>query len=303
MSNNLRILYLEDNEDDVKLVGRYIRSDWTDCELENVASRQDYESALESKRFDLILADYTLPSFDGLAALDIARDRHPEIPFIFVTGTMGEDVAIEALKNGATDYVLKHTLNRLVPAVKRALSEGQEKARRKEMESQLILSSQEWRTTFDSISEGISIHNMDRQVIKLNKPLAEFLGMPLKEVLGRKCFEIFHGLNEPIADCPMSRVLISKKPEQTEFFDGRRDKWLSILCCPVLDEEGTFLNVSHIVRDITEQKREKDEIARRVEELERFRKATIQREFRIRELKARVRELETKLGNKRDPND
>jgi DNA-binding NtrC family response regulator len=78
---------------------------------------------------DLILADYTLPSFDGLSALRIAQQHSPEVPFIFVSGTLGEDVAIEALKTGATDYVLKTRLARLGPAVTRALSEAREKGR------------------------------------------------------------------------------------------------------------------------------------------------------------------------------
>src|SRR5204863_7806054 len=98
---------------------------------------EDFISELEQRPPALILSDYSLPSFDGHDALDIARQKCPETPFIFVTGTMGEEVAIETLKSGATDYVLKTRLSRLIPAVNRALREAQERAQHRRAEEQL----------------------------------------------------------------------------------------------------------------------------------------------------------------------
>src|ERR1700677_3521007 len=98
------------------------------CEVTRVETRADFLASLERDGFDLILADYSLPSFDGISALKLAVDKRPELPFIFVSGTMGEEVAIEALKIGATDYVLKTRLSRLVPAVLRSLREAEQKA-------------------------------------------------------------------------------------------------------------------------------------------------------------------------------
>src|SRR6266702_3670938 len=92
---------------------------------------------LQERHGTLILADYTLPSFDGLSALMLASSARPDLPFIFVSGTLGEEVAIEALKIGATDYVLKTRLSRLVPSVHRALREAEERAERKRAEAQL----------------------------------------------------------------------------------------------------------------------------------------------------------------------
>ena len=93
-------------------------------------TRADFLASLEQDGIDLILADYSLPSFDGISALKIAVEKRPEVPFIFVSGTMGEEVAIEALKIGATDYVLKTRLSRILPSVQRALREGQDRAER-----------------------------------------------------------------------------------------------------------------------------------------------------------------------------
>ena len=130
MNSPLRVLHLEDDVRDIELVQANLEGEGIQCELTRVESEQDFLAALKQESLDLILADYTLPSFDGLSALRIAQQHSPQVPFIFVSGTLGEDVAIEALKTGATDYVLKTRLARLGPAVTRALREAREKAER-----------------------------------------------------------------------------------------------------------------------------------------------------------------------------
>ena len=127
MKSPLRILYLEDDPKDADLVQETLAIDDIKAEMTRVETEADFIAALEQGGFDLILADYTLPSFDGLSALKIARQNWPHIPLIFVSGTLGEEVAIEALKIGATDYVLKTRLSRIVPSVQRALRETEER--------------------------------------------------------------------------------------------------------------------------------------------------------------------------------
>src|SRR6202167_1297557 len=107
------------------------------CHVTRVDTQVSFCASLERNDLDIILADYTLPSFDGISALKIAADKRPEVPFIFVSGTLGEEVAIEALNIGATDYVLKTRLSRLVPSVVRALREATERAERKRAEESL----------------------------------------------------------------------------------------------------------------------------------------------------------------------
>ncbi|MEH2278578.1 MAG: ATP-binding protein [Nostoc sp.] len=122
----LQFLLLEANLTDAEVVQATLLEDGINCELLRVESRADFIRTLETKEIDLILADYALSSFDGIAALTIARRLHPEIPFIFISGSLGEELAIEAIKQGATDYVLKQRLGRLVPSVQRALQEAPE---------------------------------------------------------------------------------------------------------------------------------------------------------------------------------
>src|ERR1700739_50778 len=124
----LRVLYLEDDPRDADLVHETLAADGVESEIIRVETEADFIAALKQGGFDLVLADYTLPSFDGLSALEIVQKDWPEVPLIFVSGTLGEELAIEALKRGATDYVFKTRLTRIVPSVQRALREATERS-------------------------------------------------------------------------------------------------------------------------------------------------------------------------------
>ena len=128
MKSGLQILHLEDDSQDAELVQETLAAAGIICHVTRVDTPADFVESLERGGCDLILADYTLPAFDGFSALKIAQDRWAHLPFIFVSGTLDEDVAIEALTIGATDYVFKTRLPRLVPSVRRALRETEERA-------------------------------------------------------------------------------------------------------------------------------------------------------------------------------
>ena len=133
----LRILLLEDNAPHAELVEHFLRESGLSFKVLRVETREAFIEQIEQHPPDMILSDYALPSFDGYAALALAKEKVPNIPFIFVTGTMGEEVAIETLKSGATDYVLKTRLARLGPAVHRALRESAERRERQRAEDKL----------------------------------------------------------------------------------------------------------------------------------------------------------------------
>ena len=137
MKPTLRVLHLEDDLRDAELVREMLLSEGIACDIVRVDTQAAFLGALEHGGFDLIFADYSLPAFDGISALNIAKERAPDIPFIFITGKMGEDRAIETLKHGATDYILKDNLSRLVPSVNRALRELREKMEHKQADEEL----------------------------------------------------------------------------------------------------------------------------------------------------------------------
>src|SRR4026208_170627 len=154
MDPPLQVLHLEDAIRDTELVQASLEEEGIRSELTRVEAEQDFIAALKAGRFDLILADYTLPAFDGLSALKLAQTLAPDVPFLFVSGTLGEDVAIEALKNGATDYVLKTRLARLGPSVTRALREAREKSERNQTQEKLNCEQQRFMDVVNSV-DGI----------------------------------------------------------------------------------------------------------------------------------------------------
>ena len=162
----LRVLHLEDNARDAELVRDLLEAGGVVCDITRVQTREEFVASLQNG-FDVILADYSLPSFDGMSALNIATQRSPDVPFIFVSGALGEEVAIEALKLGATDYVLKERLSRILSAVRGALRDAEYRAERKRGEETLRRSEERFRAlvqfSFDVYWETDAEHRFTRQ--------------------------------------------------------------------------------------------------------------------------------------------
>jgi PAS domain S-box-containing protein len=161
MTAPLRLLHLEHDRNDAELVRTALEADGLACEITRVDTRPDFLAAVERGDFDLILAGHSLPAYDGLSALGLARERRPDAPFIFVSGALGEELAIESLKNGATDYVLKTRLSRLAFAVRRARREAEERAARQQAQAALRESEERLRTVLNNAP--ITIFALDSQ--------------------------------------------------------------------------------------------------------------------------------------------
>jgi PAS domain S-box-containing protein len=177
MKNPALILYLEDNPRDAELVrDKLLQQLDVVHELHVVHDRAEYEAAVARTRFDLILSDYSLPDYDGMAAMELACTQQPDVPFIMISGTLGEEMAVECLLRGATDYLLKDRLERLAPALMRALAEAGEKQRRREMEQALIESEDKYRSIVENSIVGISQALPDGRLINANQSYAEMYG-------------------------------------------------------------------------------------------------------------------------------
>ena len=146
------LLVVEDNDFDFELVERRLRKISASYIVNRASSAAEFEAWLSSSTPDIILSDFSLPAYSGLEALEFAKRMRPEVPFIFVSGSIGEERAVEALKQGASDYVLKDNLNKLEPAVRRALDEVKEKNRRKEAEEKVKIKNKELRALVYRIS-------------------------------------------------------------------------------------------------------------------------------------------------------
>jgi len=174
LKTEIHILMVEDIDADADLVAHTLRKGGIVFTAERVETRAAFTRALERSPPDVILSDYSLPSFDGYDALAIARGKCPDVPFIFVTGTLGEEVAIETLKKGATDYVLKQRLSRLVPSVHRALRETEVRSERKRAGDQLRQSHEQLR----ALSVHLQ-HVREEERIRIAREVHDELGQAL----------------------------------------------------------------------------------------------------------------------------
>jgi PAS domain-containing protein len=166
-----------------------------------VDRRADFIKQLETRKFDLIFSDFTMPGFDGWEALVLARKKAPQTPFLFVSGTIGEDTAIEALKNGATDYVLKHRLMRLIPAVDRALREAEQRLERERAEEAMRESEHKYREVFECLADAAFLTDAGSgKIIDTNRCAENMLGCGRGEILGRKISQLLAVLDQPGAD-------------------------------------------------------------------------------------------------------
>ena len=169
----MTILHLEDNPDDAELIAALLLGEWPDCAIEQVSTRTAFIDRLEKRRYDIILSDFNLQSFDGLQALHLAHQSAPVTPFIFVSGTLGEDTAIEAVRAGAQDYVLKDRMRRLLAAIPRALNDYQERrARRAVEDAHLRLAS-----VLESTPDFVGMTGIDGRAFYINQAGLRMLGL------------------------------------------------------------------------------------------------------------------------------
>jgi PAS domain S-box-containing protein len=201
MKTSLSILNLEDNAADAELNLAMVTARWPHSVLVRVETRAAFLAELEAGKFDVIFSDYTMPGFNGRDALKLANEKRPGIPFLFVSGTIGEDAAIEALKNGASDYVLKHRLMRLIPAVDRALREARDRAERERAERDTRESEIKYREVFESLADAAFLAEAKTgKIVDANRCAEIMLGCERSEIVGRKISQLLAVLNQAGAD-------------------------------------------------------------------------------------------------------
>jgi len=184
MNKRLHILHLEDEPDFAELVRSLLAQDGLDAEVNRVSDRAGLEQALAAGNVDLVISDYHLPAFNGMDALKIVRQKFPDLPFILVSGTIGEHAAIESLKSGATDYVLKQKPDRLPSAVRRAVQEAEERAQLRKAEADLRASEKQYRLLFQDNPNPMWVFDLESlRFLEVNAAAVEHYGYSREEFL------------------------------------------------------------------------------------------------------------------------
>lgn len=266
MSHPLKILHLEDNKNDAELVKEILLFNDINCEIVHVDNRADFESELVKGDLSIILADYNLPSFDGLVALALAKEKKPAVPFIFISGVLGEELAIETLKRGATDYVIKSRLERLAPAIGRALREKEEHAQRIRLEREIV-ELEQMRDELQSIYQQLT--RRVRGFLKIDLPfgkyslvdkfLEDLSGYEIKAWKEKPHFikEIVHPEFSSYYNQQMDQLKDEIVPKMLEYKIVKKDgeeRWWLQFNIGAFDVDGKLMSVSAVIVDNTEDK-------------------------------------------------
>jgi hypothetical protein len=261
------ILLLEDSDEtssqDAELMRAQLLLGGFEPQIERVETEYEFRAALDRHAFDLVLADYNLSSFDGVCALGAVRERFPDLPFIFISGVPGEEIAVDAIKHGATDWVLKRRLERLVPAISRALAEAREKSERKRVEDALQETLGRFRDVADSAPVMIWTAGPDGQFDYFNRTWLDFCGQPMEEELGEGWTDGVH--REDLDRCVESyrTAFQTRKPFTLECRLRRHDgeyRWIVNKGVPRFSPTGEFLGYIGSCMDISELKRAEERL-------------------------------------------
>ena len=265
MARPFQILHLEDDPDYSNLVKGMLETDGLGVEILRVDNLADFSAALANNTFDVILADYRLPTCTGLQALQTARQSCPDAPFLLLSGAIGEQAAIESLKCGATDYVLKNWPERLVPAVRRALQQAGERVQRKRAESErkqaedaLRQREEYFRALAEQAMDVTAVLDADGTIRYESPSVERVLGYVPSDLLGRNSFDFVHPEEVPrIRQLFAAGIAVQDSTATEEFrFRHKDGSWrvLEIVARNLLDNpsvKGVIVNS----RDITERRR------------------------------------------------
>jgi PAS domain S-box-containing protein len=269
----LRVLIVEDSADDAELLLRELRRNGYAPQGRRVETATELQGALDEHDWDLILSDYTLPGFSGTHALTLVRGRETDTPFIFVSGTIGEEVAVAAMKAGAQDYVTKGNLQRLIPAIARELRDAAMRRERIRAEAERRAAEQKLRQLFHAVEQSASfviITDADGVIEYVNPKLLEVMGYSADEVVGRKPSLWKSGTADPGVYETLWHTILDGAAWHGELQNRRKDGSLvtvSAAISPVRDDDGRITHFVGIQEDVT-YRREIEEQLRRSQRLE-----------------------------------
>ena len=252
MAIPMRTLIVEDSEEAAELMVRLLEKHGYACDYQRVETGPALESALDEGVWDIVLADYRMPAFNGLDALKLVKQRCRDLPFVLVSGTVGEEVVVQIMRAGADDYVSKDNLPRLVPIVERALEEAKGRRAHREAEEQRRLLTK----AIEQAAETIVIADVDARIQYVNPAFERVTGYGRDEALGQHCRLFKSGRHDEAFYTELWDTLAKGETWRGRFVNRKKDGSLyreEAVISPVLDESGRAAHYVAVKRDVTEE--------------------------------------------------
>ena len=272
MSDSLRILLVEDSEDDAILLMRELRRGGLSPEFERVDNSRDMGEALQEKEWDLVLADHNMPNFSAPAALKLMKDSGVELPFIIVSGSIGESVAVEAMKEGANDYIMKDNPTRLVPAIQRSLQEVDARRKRCQAEAALEDSEEKFRTLFHNANDVIYLYSMEAEerpgrFVEVNRVASEKLGYSRAELLRMSPLQLLGKRAREILCHNARGIMVNGHHTFEAYFLTKKGGQIPFEVSSHVFSFKDYPVILSICRDITERKQAENELKQSLQNL------------------------------------
>ena len=256
MDSHLRVLMVEDSESDAALIVRQLQKANYIVEFERVETPDRMEAALADRSWDFIFSDYTLPQFDAFSALKLLQETGQDIPFIVISGTIGEETAVEIMRSGAHDYLMKDKLARLVPVVKREIEEARARKERRVTERALRESEERLRTLIQTARDIIFTMTPEGKFTTLNPSFEAMTGWPTTEWIGKSFEGLLVSEDVPKAVERLNTIMMGETNIITELRIKTKNRGMihvELIATPHL-QNGELIELLGIARDITERK-------------------------------------------------
>ena len=258
MSKLLKVLLVEDSEEDSLLLTRELTRGGYLLEHQRVETGEHMRRALRSTKWDVIISDYRMPSFDAPGALQVLHETGQDIPFIIVSGKIGEDLAVAAMKSGASDYLMKGNLARLVPVVERELREAEERRTHRLTQEAVLRGKAEWESVFDAVSDFIIITDAEGVISRCNGRVTAYFPGGYSSVIGRRIDEIFFGQAQPERKVfQFSHNAQSETDEDIRF--PNLSGWYNVASYPMRMDGSHRSGFVFIIKDITKRREVEEE--------------------------------------------
>ena len=267
----IKILHLEDSENDSLLIRIQLQKDHINHEYFFADNEQDFLKYLETQKIDIILSDYNLPDYNGFEALNLAKTRFQHIPFVFVSGTMGEEAAIESLLNGATDYVLKNRLDRLGSAIRRALRESQLRQEYQRASEALRQREEQYRTLVEGMNEGIMLADNQDVILFVNQQTCDITGFSCDELIGKVYCDLLFDEENRKTILKKNKLRMQGVKDIYDIQLLRKDKsniWIRISGSPVYDNQGKVSGSIGLLENINDRKLAEEELRKLTQAIE-----------------------------------